>query len=164
MGFVATSLFTAALTVGGGYAAQALEARHADRKADYDRFVDLTEKMDKAAAGFMGVYLLTAPVDAEGRPRKPLPLDAPALVAKRHAVESNIQDQDGALQEIAIGLDDQGSSAVRAYRDQIGALYDALGRLAPAQDGHDLVQALSDSEQKRAELLPILKHRARRFL
>lgn len=162
--FVASSLATAALTVGGGYATQALEARHADRKADYDRFLGLTGKMDKSAAGFVTTYLLTAPVDADGKPRKPLPLNDLALVAQKAAIEANIQEQDTVLEEVSIGFDVRDAIVIKQYRDQLGAIYDALEHLVPAQDGQVLMQAISNAQDPRAAVIVLLKDRARRFL
>lgn len=162
--FVASSVFTAALTVGGGYAAQVLQSHQADRKADYERFRDLTEKMDGLVTSYMDLFLKTASIDGDGNPQKPLPIDDPKLVARRKALETNIQDQNSALEEIAIGLPRADADVASRYLDEIVAANDELRRPVAAEQASNLMRAVAKARDTRVDLLAVLQARARRFI
>lgn len=150
--------------MGGGYVTLTLQSQHTERQGDYDRLRKLAESMDKSTAAFMDSYLLTAPVDGTGKPHRPLSLDDPTLTTRRKTIETNIQEQDEALEEIAPAFDKPDTELLNRYRDKMIAARDQLEDLKPAEDGHDLMQAIENARDARVDVLNLLQRRAHRFI
>lgn len=163
LAFVASSIATAGLAVVGGHATKLLDDTRSERRADYDRFRTASDGTDRLFRDYMTIYLRTAPVDVAGRPTKPLPLDAPRLVAAREAFERNVLEQNTTLEQIAMHLDQDGASVAHRYLDQMTVLADRLDDPVPVQKAQPLMQANADARDTRNDVLSLLQRRADRW-
>ena len=163
LAFVASSLATAGLAVVGGHATKLLDDTRSERRADYDRFRTVSDGTDRLFRDYMTVYLRTAPVDGAGRSIKPLPMNAPQLVAAREALERNVLDQNTALEQIAMHLDEDDAKLAYRYLDQMTTLADALDDPVPVQEAKPLMQADADARDTRNDVLALLQRRADRW-
>lgn len=134
-----------------------------ERKADYDRFRTASDGTDRLFRDYMTVYLRTAPVDETGQPTKPLPMNAPRLVAAREAVQRNVLEQNTALEQITMHLDEDGAKLAHRYLDQMTTLADALDDPVPVQEAKPLMQANADARNTRNDVLAMLQRRADRW-
>lgn len=160
LAFTASSIATAALTVGGGWLSHHYEQQQDKRQEDYKAFREIADKLDGLCREFMTIYLATSSFDAEGKPRTARPLNDPALRRSVDAIQTNILQQDAILERIQLVVGGRDVITVQDYRRGIVDLSVALNDLPPVEDGKGLVQGLERSRKARLAVLETLQSRA----
>ncbi|MGK6323463.1 hypothetical protein ACMGDM_10265 [Sphingomonas sp. DT-51] len=164
MAFIASSIFTAALTVGGGYGAHVLETRQEQRKGDLTVFREAAAKLDPLVGAFIRVYVRTASVDVDGRPTGPISVDSPEVRKRVLAIRANIQEQNEALEGIKLRLSGREAEVVQGYQDDIVKVASLLQTLPPVEDGKPILDAVASARDARVDVLRVLQERADRLL
>ncbi len=160
LAFGVSSLVTAGLAVGGGWIGHHYEQQQDQRKDDFKSFSELADKLDPMFRNFIPIYLATAPVDAEGKPREARPLDGAPIRKQVELIQANIQQQDAVLERLEMAVLGHDIDVVKDYRRKNIELSALLDRLPPVEDGAPLMKAIERARSSRWAVLQALQKRA----